>query len=563
MEVNKLIRDSGKSNVQGLRIPIKSAWNFHNLETFLADYSDKEIVDYLRYGWPIGHDGRKTSTTIPKNQLGARQNPQALKEYIAKEQSYGAITEGFGKPPFPHSKISPLDTRQKRDSKELRVILNLSHPYHQGSVNEGISKTEYQGKLIQLHYPTVDTLVDMIIEKKKEIQQKGSNELCLLFKKDLKRAYRWVNVDFGDIHLLGYQVDDKFYFNLVLPNGIRSGAYIMQRVSTALKFIYRKHGYDLANFLDDLASCEQESKAWLAYNILGDIITQVGLRESEQKACEPAVEMVFLGTGLNTVSMTLFITPERVKELLAILQDWKERTHASLREVQSLLEKLNFVTNCVRSSRIYISRLLNFLKQMRPAVQYKVPNSVREDVTWWQEFMPIYNYRSRMISLDWEDPDQTLSCDSSLTRSAGWCDGEYFSQCYPHEVLHWPKIHINELECITVTVCIKLWAQDCTGKRLLVYCDNKATVAAVNSGRSKNRLMQACLRELHHVCSLHSCEIRLRYIRSRENTIPDCLTRWDQGQRYRKKFEELTEHLKTKQIQVAASLFGFQYTTVT
>lgn len=555
-----MLRRSGKPNAHGLRIQIESNWNFETLSECLQDYKDKEIVDYLKYGWPIGHDGRKTDTKIPNNQAGALQHPEALREYIRKEKSHGAVAGGYTKPPFQHSKISPLDTRKKRDSDELRVILNLSHPYNSGSVNEGISKSQYLGNPIELHYPTVDTLVEMIIQKKEQIKLEGKTEKVLLFKKDLKRAYRWINVDFKDIHLLGYQIDGLFYFDLVLPNGIRSGAYIMQRVSTALKYIFQNRGYDLANFLDDLASCERESVAQLAYCILGEIIQAVGLQESSHKACEPKVEMVFLGTGLNTETMTLFITPDRVEELLSILQQWQNKDHATLREVQSLLGKLNFVTNCVRSSRIYISRILNFLKQMKVRKQYRIPKAVLDDVSWWHEFMPHYNYKSKMIPLNWEEPDQTLSCDSTLTRAAGWCAGEYFTEKYPKEVLQLPKVHINELECLTVTVCLKVWAQSCQGKKLLVKCDNKATVAAVNSGRSKNRLMQACLRELHHVCSLNSCELRLRYIRSEDNRLPDLLSRIDNA-KSKERFQELTRDLNIKEIKVLPELFTFQYTT--
>lgn len=557
--VNDLIRRSGKPNAHGLKIKIRSNWNFDTLSKLLRDYEDKEIIEYLKYGWPIGHNGSETDTRIPKNQKGASQNPDTLKAYIEKEKKYDAVCGGFHLPPFKNSKINPLDTRKKRDSKELRVILNLSHPYHAGSVNSGISKTRYLGKAIELHYPTVDNLVQKIIQKKEETKQ--TKEKVLLFKKDLKRAYRWVNVDFGDVHLLGYKIEDQFYFDLVLPNGIRSGAYIMQRISTAIKYIFVQEGYDLENFLDDLASCELETVAWTAYDTLGQIITSIGLMESPEKACPPKVEMVFLGTGLNTESMTLFITPDRVDELLALLEEWKGKTHAKLREVQSLLGKLNFVTNCVRSSRIYVSRILNFLRQLKPAVTYKVPYAVVQDVEWWHEFIPLYNYKSLMVSDQWEEADETIMCDASLEKAAGWCEGEFFSEFFPQELIR-TKTHINELECITATVCIKLWSNKCACKRLKVLCDNKATVLAVNTGRSRNRRMQACLRELHHVCGLNSCELRLVYIESSRNRIPDCLSRLHKGKRYKKAFEEITQGMNKKEVRVPKEIFSLQYTTL-
>ena len=34
-------------------------WNLNHLEKLLHNYHDKAIVDHLRYGWPISHDGHE------------------------------------------------------------------------------------------------------------------------------------------------------------------------------------------------------------------------------------------------------------------------------------------------------------------------------------------------------------------------------------------------------------------------------------------------------------------------------------------------------------------------
>lgn len=153
-------------------------------------------------------------------------------------------------------------------------------------------------------------------------------------------------------------------------------------------------------------------------------------------------------------------------------------------------------------------------------------------------------------------------CDSSLERSAGWSEGEFYSKEYPPSLTKDLRLHINELECITVTACVKLWSEKCKGKKLLLYCDNKATVLAVNTGRSKNRFMQACLRELHHVCSLSSCELRLKYIKMADNRIPDFLSRLHKGPKYKKRFEELTKGLETKELKVPDTIFEFEFMTL-
>ena len=68
--------------------------------------------------------------------------------------------------------------------------------------------------------------------------------------------------------------------------------------------------------------------------------------------------MVFLGVLFNTITMTLEVTPERVREILDLVQIWLLKSSAKLKEIQSLLGKLHFLAACVKPSRIFVSRML-------------------------------------------------------------------------------------------------------------------------------------------------------------------------------------------------------------
>ena len=60
---------------------------------------------------------------------------------------------------------------------------------------------------------------------------------CHLYKCDLKRAYRQMPVDIADVSLLGYYLDDAFYFDLYLSIGLRSAAFIRQRVTDEIRYM--------------------------------------------------------------------------------------------------------------------------------------------------------------------------------------------------------------------------------------------------------------------------------------------------------------------------------------
>ena len=64
-----------------------------------------------------------------------------------------------------------------------------------------------------LKYLTVDSLVKLVLQCGKG---------CLIFKRDLKKAYRQMFIDPGDCHLLGFEFEGKLYFDTTLTMGMRS-----------------------------------------------------------------------------------------------------------------------------------------------------------------------------------------------------------------------------------------------------------------------------------------------------------------------------------------------------
>ena len=107
-----MVHTHGYPNRWGAKIPVKSTWNLDRFEQLLQEYEDKEVVEWLRYGWPTG---RLPTLSPPrqtaKNHKRASEFPEHLKKYIRKEHSYGAVMGPFDKIPFKGSAgISPLIT---------------------------------------------------------------------------------------------------------------------------------------------------------------------------------------------------------------------------------------------------------------------------------------------------------------------------------------------------------------------------------------------------------------------------------------------------------------------
>ena len=393
VETHTKIALSGQPNFLGCKIPVVSNLKLDFWKSMLSQYHDNDVCNFLEIGFPIGFLGTLSQSFKPKNNSGAREYPDHIFRYLQKELKFQAIIGPFKSNPFiTNLQLPPLNTVPKGSEGDRRIILDLSFPPDNG-INSQISKDHYPGEKIGLRYPSVDDLVNII-------KKKGRS--CLMYKKDLSRAYRQIPIDPGDVHLVGYQWKGHIFFDKVLSMGLRSSAYICQRVTSAVSYMCTQMGYDVLNYIDDFAGAEKEDQAWTAYEALGRLLQACGLQESSEKACAPSTVMSVLGVQFNTVALTLSVTEERVSEILLLVQDWLLKKSASLKDVQSLLGKLHFISACVRPGRIFVSRLLSWLRSFRDInICLEIPKFVFYDLLWWSKFLIQYNGISMMLMDEW------------------------------------------------------------------------------------------------------------------------------------------------------------------
>ncbi|CAG2193410.1 unnamed protein product [Mytilus edulis] len=566
LKTDKLLHDhdlvfkSSKLNFEDCKIKTLSKINVDYFKLMLSDYSDREICKLLEFGFPIGFHRNKESMSLlrdfkvqkevlqVKNHRGAVEFPNDMEKYLVKELTKGAIIGPFHVNPFDHGIIlSPLNTVPKKDSTERRIILDLSSAGGTG-VNEFIDKDNYLGEPVSLTYPRVDDLVLLI-------KKKGSGSH--LFKRDLARAYRQIPIDIGDTFLVGFAWNGHIFFDIVLSMGLRSAAQICQRLTNAIAYIYSSLGFDIINYLDDFAGVESPELSSKAFLELQNVLASCGIEESEHKAVGPSTRMEFLGIICDSVKMTLEISIERLTEIDLILLEWVGKEFASKREIQSLVGKLNFVGCCVRPGRVFISRILNWLRYIYQDVKKsEVPELVKKDILWWKKFLPLYNGVSMMLIEEWSKPDEIFSSDACMTGCGGMFKEHFFHVEFPDAIVN-EQLHINALEMLTVVVCLKLWGTKLRGKRIIIKCDNQVTVTVINTGKSRNQFLQSCLREICFVAAINEFELRAVHIAGVDNRLADMLSRWHLHSNYAKTFFEETKYIHLEEFEVTNELFQF------
>ena len=482
----------------------------------LKDYHDQEVVELLKYGFPIGYSSQSPPVSVIKNHNGAYEYPQCISDYLSEEVKSGLILGPWKDNHLSEPlAISPMNSVPKKLEGERRIIADFSFP-EGSSVNGGISKDDYLGREVNLSYPTVDNLAKLL----KEFGP-GTH----MFKKDLKKAYRQFLVDPSDIHLCGYYWNDCIYVDVALVMGCRSAAHICQRVTNSVAYMADQENICTINYLDDLCAVADPVSSHDKFQKLTKLLQDLGLRESVEKSVVPDTRVEFLGIMFDSVSQTMEVTAERLQEISELLDIWSGKKRASKRELQSLLGKLVFISKCVYSSRVFISRMLATLRSLKKQNhRFKIGQQFKKDLAWWRSFLKVFNGVSFIPEMIWSKPDEEMSTDACLSGGGGWSGCEYFSCQFPEFIIR-KNFHINALELWVILVGLRLWHANFRSRRIQLFCDNQVSVGLINSGKGRDPILLKILREILFLCSTNGIQIRAVHLPGLENRRADKLSR--------------------------------------
>ena len=549
------VQESGLYNFQGCRIPVGSHINIQLLDGLLTEYHDREILDFLQYGWPIERDPDIPLELGGINHKGATMFNVQVDEYIQKEIQLGAMIGPFEQIPFKGPiAISPLSTRPKKDSESRRVIMDCSWPIG-ASLNNGISKSVYLQTDIELKYPTIDMLAKRVYQLVTQL-----TEPVYLYKEDMDRAFHQLYGCPSIVPLLGFRWRNLYYFDLVMVMGCRIAPYVCQQTTDMVSYIHSKAGYFLLNYVDDFVGAEYESIVNHTHSTLVRLLSDIGLQRSSKKSVPPTQKIEFIGNLVDANELTISVTPDRCRELMMILEKWRYRKVCSRTQLESLIGKLQFVSNCVKAGRLFVSRLLNTLRGMNRNQWYVLCDEMRKDIRWWYLFLPKFSGTGILWLLEVEVIDSELAMDLCLLTAGGVHRDQYFRVRFPdYMIKQGSPLKITHFKLWAVIIAIKAWGRRLSGKILKVKTNKQAVAHIVNTGRSHDLMLQAQLRELVWWLCIHQMRVRSVYLPGKINKLPDLLSRWHEGIAVRCEFEQLTEGRNMNRITIPQSYFHFTH----
>ena len=523
---NAVVR-SGRHNYLACRIPIPTAIRHDRLREALGSQVSSEelkVLSLIEYGIPIDCKENFGIQKVQKNHYSALAYRKEVEQYLGKGLESQAILGPFEEAPINNLCYSPLMTVPKEESKR-RVVVDFSFPAGR-SINDGIPKVTYLDVAINFSLPSVQSMVCRL------------NSLgygCLMYKRDLKGAFRQFNIDPGDYRYTGLRWDSKSYIDTRLAMGLRSAAYCCQSVTGMVAKIANRKSHVLV-YLDDFGGAELAADAPASFDHLGWLLKYFGFEEAIDKAVAPTTAMDWLGVHFNTVEWTMALKTSKLEELLDFLPKLLCLKRVKKVLLQKVLGSLVWASAVVRSGVVFFNRLLALLRKLkRPGHSIYFSKEARKDVKWWIAALQQFKGKVPIPPAVWI-PLTSFYTDASLEGFGIVWGTRALAGLFP---LEYDEVDISKKEMLTVMCAVKHWFADLANSRVKIFIDNQACVALLNHGVTRSPFLAACLREINYFLAMFNIEIFAEYIPSRDNYLADLCSRAFLNDSYFIKFNDL------------------------
>lgn len=524
--IYEAVRETGMPNAVGAQRLLPSNLNISNWEAWLSKSpEDIELLGFLKYGFPLGYLGPISDSQDTPNHPSAVNYKGSVDDFISKEVGLGGIVGPFKQPAFREwTHISPLMTREKKDSAERRVIIDMTYP-HPKSVNAYLYKNSSLGVVRDHTLPSVDDVVKALIEMGPGARMATT---------DISRAYKNFLSCPLDWPLLSFRWKEKFYCDITMPFGARSSSCHMQRVAVAITDMLARRGVWSKVYLDDLIIISPTAeKAQADFTVVQQLLSDLGLPEAIDKRQGPSQIVTWLGVEIDAVNMSLAIPEKKLMEIQVCVGKALRCRTMSKKHLQSLLGKLLYIAKCIRPARLFVSRLLERLRGMEKKFT-RVTREMRRDLEWFQEFASNWNGIAIIPS---PIPNKTIVVDACGSGIGAYDErGAYAGNITP---LTDPVNNITELEAVNLVTAVYTFVSNADrGSHILVKSDSLSSVQVFQSGRGRNKVLLDCARHLWMCQALLDIRISYAHITGQDNIIADSLSRMHISRVYREIADE-------------------------
>ena len=488
----------------------------------------RQILQGIEFGVAIDYTGDRSISRFGRNLPVEKEDEPKVEKVIGADCAALKKAGPFDTAPFPVMTISPIGAVPKKGSSKIRVIHHLSYPFGGDSINASVVD-EY------LPLSTIDDAMDAV-------RRFGVG--ALLIKIDVQAAYKQVPVRREDWPLLGFMWKGKWYYERVLPFGLKSSCRLWDWYAAALHFFLEKHfGIEVViHYIDDFLFVVRPAHSAQAAQHLRDcqsLCLTLGIPIADEKTEGPTTCLTFLGIELDTVAMEAHLPAAKLADLKLLVNEWHAKRHATVRELQSLVGTLSFACKVIRPGRFYLKRIIWHMARMiaHPDVKshtkdyWILPEQTRADIRWWLDFAEEWNGIGLLYEREWSEANKiVVTTDACETGYGATCGEDFFfgkwEESHIEAARRAQKTSMPFLELHALVQAAATWGHLWAGKKVLFMTDASVGVAVIKKRTSDSPDTMQLLRLLSTLACRYRFELKAEHIPGVENIAADALSRY-------------------------------------
>lgn len=460
--------------------------------------SDKYLLDIVAKGFDIMFETGPCQS-CSRNELTFNTNEDKIVDDLLQNFLGKKVVE-----PVNHKigeVISHIFIRPKSDGS-YRLILNLSN------LNEHIEYCHFK----------METLKHVLTLVKKD---------CFFAKIDLKDAYYSVPIAKDSRKYLRFTWKGILYEFTCLAQGLACAPRIYTKLLKPVFSSLRKQGHINVTYIDDslLQSNTFEECSKNVYDTL-TLVDSLGLTVHPDKSVIIPVQCIeFIGYLVNSVDMTVRLTPKKAKAIAKLSSSLLERESFTIREFAQLIGKMVASEQGVMYAPLYYKVLEiqkdHELKRSKGDFDsyMTLTQKSKDCLKWW-----IQNVETSFKNILLGPPTRKIESDSSSTGfgARGITNGQDISGIWTDND---KDDHINYLELKAAFMALKGLCGNVYNEHIQLFLDNTTAIKYLSKMGGRKAELNDLTRDVWMWCADRNIVLSVFHIPGRLNTYADGLSR--------------------------------------
>ena len=498
--------------ILSLPTPLNRTRILELLKIYPVDFDREFLSSGFCYGFRIPVMQRPDRSFFVAERGMCEEYRSILNQLMKREIRLGRVNGPFARPPWATFISTPVFLVPKSSPGKFRIIHDLSCKGAPEAPNQLISD-----EFAAVQYASFDHAINLVA-------QVGYG--AFMGKQDIAEAFKLLPVAPVDYYLLGFQLNQEFYYETVLPFGCRCSclySFILW------EWLRRKPKILATKYLDDLFTVNASYEGLLNdWRVLEGLAQEVSLPLAEEKKAGPSTSVIYLGLEIDSVEGVVRLPQDKTGLIFKLIDEVLRKTRVSLKLMQRLLGHLCFASRAVPMGRPFLRRLYAFLSVFTSVEQKRrLGKDCRSDLLMWRFLFknslgPFKIFNRSFLGSDVLQlyTDSSGACGYGAVLGYRWFFGNWTD--FPVSCTLWS---IAALEFVPIILAMGTWKSEFAGKKINIHSDNSALVTVLNSRTAADSVLLALLRIFVILCVNDDIEVIATHVPGKENVGPDLLSR--------------------------------------